>query len=102
MAIFVPSFVFVALLSRILPFAKESGAPPGQPWSALDWINAASLGLMGAVTYQLAVASIIDPFTIATLLVAAAVVFRTKVNAIWPMLVGGVAGALYRLTSGGY
>ena len=62
-AIFLPSFVFVALLSRILPLTGESG--PAR--SALDWINAASLGLMGAVTYQLAVASIIDPFTIAAL-----------------------------------
>ena len=53
----------VALLSRMLPLTGESG--PAR--STLDWINAASLGLMGAVTYQLAVASIIDPFTIATL-----------------------------------
>ena len=96
--IFLPSFVFVALLSRILPFARESG--PAR--SALDWINAASLGLMGAVTYQLAVASIIDPFTIATLVVATAVVFGTRVNAVWPVLVGGVAGALYRLASGAW
>ncbi len=96
-AIFLPSFVFVALLTRILPFARESG--PAR--SALDWINAASLGLMGAVTYQLALVSIIDPFTIATLVAAAVVVFRTRVNAVWPVLAGGVAGALYRLASGG-
>ena len=97
-AIFLPSFVFVALLARILPFARGSG--PAR--SALDWINAASLGLMGAVTYQLAMVSIIDPFTIAALVAAAVVVFRTRVNAVWPVLAGGIAGALYRLASGGW
>ena len=93
--IFLPSFVFVALLSRILPLVKEGG--PAR--SALDWINAASLGLMGAVTYQLARASIIDPFTIVVLVIAAIVVFRTRINAVWPVMAGGVVGVLYRLAT---
>ena len=93
--IFLPSFVFVALLSRILPLVKEGG--PAR--SALDWINAASLGLMGAVTYQLARASITDSFTIVVLVIAAIVVFRTRINAVWPVVAGGVVGVLYRLAT---
>ena len=97
-AIFLPSFVFVALLSRLLPLVEHSGAAR----SALDWINAASLGLMAAVAYQLARASIFDPFTLAALAVAAAVVLGTRINAAWPVLAGGVAGALYRLAAAGW
>ena len=48
-AIFVPSFIFVAALSRILPWARRT--PSAR--AALDGVNAASLALMAGVTWQL-------------------------------------------------
>lgn len=88
--IFLPSFIFVALLRYILPFARRS------PWVGvlLDGINVASLGLMVGVTWELARAAVVGIWTAALLLVALVVVFRFKTNSAWLVLGGGVAGLL--------
>jgi chromate transporter len=95
LAIFLPAFVFVALLSRILPLVRRyevAGA-------ALDGVNAASLGLMGGVAWQLGRAAVTDWFTIAALFAAVAVAWFTKLNTFWLILAGGAAGVLYRLVA---
>jgi len=96
LGIFLPSFLFVGLLSRILPFVRKS------PWAAafLDGVNAASLGLMAGVTVQLGQTAIIDIFTIVLLLVTLFVIFRLKVNPIWLIISGGLLGAIYKLVIG--
>jgi chromate transporter len=96
LGIFLPSFLFVGLLSRILPYVRRS------PWAAtfLDGVNAASLGLMAGVTVQLGQTAIIDIFTIVLLLVTLFVIFRLKVNPIWLIIGGGLLGAIYRLVIG--
>jgi chromate transporter len=88
--IFLPSFMFVALLRYILPFARRS------PWVGmlLDGVNVASLGLMAGVTWELARAAVVDTWTAALALVALVVVFRFKVNSAWLVLGGGIAGLL--------
>ncbi len=91
-AIFVPSFIFVAALSRILPWARRT--PSAR--AALDGVNAASLALMAGVTWQLGRVSLEDPFTIATAVVAAVLVFRTSLNPMWFIIAGGAAGAIAR------
>ncbi len=60
LGIFLPSFIFVAISNPLIPRIRNS------PWisSLLDGVNAASLGLMAAVTWQLGRASLIDPVTI--------------------------------------
>lgn len=96
LGIFLPSFLLVGLLSRVLPFVRQS------PWAAafLDGINAASLGLMTAVAIQLGRVVLVDIFTIALTLCALFLVFRYKVNSVWLVLGGGLLGIIYKLVLG--
>jgi chromate transporter len=88
-AIFLPSFLFVAISNPLIPKMRRSA------WigSLLDGVNIASLGLMAAVTYQLGRASLTDPLTIMLAVVALALLMRYRVNSVW--LIGG--GALIGL-----
>jgi chromate transporter len=91
-AIFLPSFVFVYFLSRILPLVRRSTTAA----TLLDGINATSLALMAGVTWQLGRASITDWFTILLGLVGLLAVFRLRVNSAWIVLGGGLAGLGYK------
>jgi chromate transporter len=88
LGIFLPSFVFVALSNPLIPRLRSSA------WAGalLDGVNVASLGLMAAVTWQLGVASLIDPLTILLALAAALLLFRYKVNSTWLVVGGALAG----------
>ena len=96
LGIFLPSFLFVGLLSRILPFVRKS------PWAAtfLDGVNAASLGLMAGVTVQLGQTALTDIFTVVLALITLFVIFRFRVNSVWLILGGGLLGAIYKLVLG--
>ncbi|MBM2824475.1 MAG: chromate transporter, chromate ion transporter family [Dehalococcoidales bacterium] len=96
LGIFLPSFLFVGLLSRILPLVRKSW------WAAtfLDGVNAASLGLMFGVTWQLGQAALVDIFTVVLSLVTLLLIFRFKVNSVWLILGGGLLGAAYKLVLG--
>ena len=86
--IFLPSFVFVAIVYPLVPRLRAS------PWTAafLDGANAAALGLMAAVAWQLALTSIVDPWTAALAVAAAVLLIRYRVNSAWLVLGGAVAG----------
>jgi chromate transporter len=88
LGIFLPSFVFVALLSAILPRVRNS------PWASafLDGVNVAALGLMAGVTLQLAAAAVMDPLTIVIGLVSAVLLLRFRVNTTWLILGGALIG----------
>ncbi len=94
LGIFLPSFIFVALATPFIPRMRRS------PWfgALLHGINAASLALMAAVTWQLGTAALIDPVTICIGAGAALVLLRYKVNSTWLIgagaLLGGVRWAL--------
>lgn len=96
LGIFLPSFLFVGLLSRILPFVRKS------PWAAtfLDGVNVASLGLMTGALLQLGRAAIVDIFTGVLTLITLLVLFRLKVNSVWLILGGGLLGVGYKILSG--
>ena len=96
LGIFLPSFLFVGLLSRILPFVRKS------PWAGifLDGVNVASLGLMAGVTVQLGQTAIVDVYTIVLLLATLFVIFRLKVNSVWLIPGGALLGAIYKLVTG--
>jgi chromate transporter len=86
--IFLPSFVFVALLHPLVPRLRRS------PWTAalLDGVNVAAIGLMAAISWQLGRDAIIDPLTAALALVAAVLLIRSRVNSAWLVLGGGIVG----------
>jgi len=88
--IFLPSFIFVALLGRIVPAMRRS------PWTAalLDGVNVAAIGLMAGVTWQLGSAAIVDWLTALLAIGAIIVLLRFKLNSAWLVLAGGVVGLL--------
>ncbi|HEX7547635.1 MAG TPA: chromate efflux transporter, partial [Candidatus Methylomirabilis sp.] len=88
LGIFLPSFVFVAASSPLIPRMRRSA------WagSFLDGVNVASLGLMATVTWQLGRAALVDGITVSTALVAALLVFRQRVNSAWLVLGGAAIG----------
>jgi chromate transporter len=88
--IFLPSFLFVAVVYPLVPRLRAS------PWTAafLDGANAAALGLMIAVAWQLGTTSIIDPLTAVLGVLAAAALIRFRVNSAWLVLAGAAAGFL--------
>lgn len=88
--IFLPSFCFVALLNRIVPYLRRS------VWTAvlLDGINVAALGLMAGVTWQLGQEAIVDGVTLLLAVGAIIVLFRFKLNSAWLVLGGGIVGLI--------
>ena len=87
--IFLPSFVFVALLTRIVDRIRD------RAWSAalLDGVNAAALALMAGVTVQLGRAALIDPLTGALGVAALLLLWRTRLNSAWLIAAGAAVGA---------
>jgi chromate transporter len=88
--IFLPSFIFVAISSPFIPRLRKSA------WfsSLLDGVNAASLSLMAAVTWQLGKASLIDPLTILIAVISIIALVRFKINSTWLILLGGCIGLM--------
>ncbi|MFN8465810.1 MAG: chromate efflux transporter [Caldilineaceae bacterium] len=86
--IFLPSFLFVALLARIMPHLRKS------QWTAafLDGINVTALALMAGVLWQLGRAAIVDIPTAILAIVAAILLFRLKINSAWLVAGGGLIG----------
>jgi chromate transporter len=93
LGIFLPSFIFVALSNPLIPRLRNS------PWAGalLDGVNVASLSLMAAVTWQLGMASIVDPLTFSTAVVSAILLLRFKINSTWLVLGGAGVGLLSAL-----
>lgn len=88
LGIFLPSFGFVALSGPIIPRLRRSPTAG----AFLDGINAASLALMAVVTWELARAALIDPWTIGLTVASALVLGKFAVNSIWLVLAGGIVG----------
>jgi chromate transporter len=92
-AIFLPSFFFVAISSRFIPKLR------GSSWAAafLDGVNVASLGLMAGVTFQLSLTAIQDPLTVLLALISLGLLLRWKPNSTWLILGGAIVGWLHTL-----
>lgn len=88
LAIFLPSFVFVAVSHRYIERMRSS------PWFSglLDGVNAAAVGLMGGVTIQLAREAIVDATTVVVAVAALALLVATRINSAWLILAGGAMG----------
>jgi chromate transporter len=86
LGIFLPAFIGVALIHPFVPRLRSSPAAA----SFLDAINAASLGLIAAVTFQLGGATLLDGVTVALAVASLAVLLRWPRAAV-PLLLSGSA-----------
>jgi len=88
--IFLPSFLYVALLAPVLFRLRQS------PWMAafLDSVNVSAVALMAGVTYKLAVDALRGWPSWIIAATSLAVLLRWKVNPAWVVLTAGVAGLL--------
>lgn len=94
LAVFLPSFVFVALLNPLVKRMRDS-----RLFSAfLDAVNVASVAIIIAVCYDMGKESIVDWRTLCIALVSLVVtfVFR-KVNSAWIVFGGALAGYILAL-----
>jgi len=87
-AIFLPAFLFAGFLDRLVRWIR------GRAWSsaALDGINAAALALMAGVALHLGRTALIDPLTIGLAAGSVLVLWRTRLNSTWLILVGALVG----------
>ncbi len=105
LAVFLPSFLLVLITNPIVPRLRRS------PWTAafLDAVNAASMGLMAAVTIKLAW-RVFFPTAIwwspswqglLIALLASVAVLRWKIAAVWVVLGGAASGIAFWLVGWG-
>ncbi|SFH12058.1 chromate efflux transporter [Pedobacter insulae] len=88
-AIFLPSFVLVALINPLMKRMRQSG------WLSafLDAVNVASIAIIVAVCFQMGKETITDWRTIAIAMTSAFVVFRfKKINSAFIVLGGAILG----------
>ncbi len=90
LGIFMPAFVLVALTG---PFVLKLRT---LRWTGilLDGLNIAAVALMSFVTWQLMRTAIIDWITLSLMLVSLALLLRFKLNPIWLIVMGAIAGAM--------
>jgi len=90
LGIFLPSFIFVAISNPLIPRVRNS------TWmsSLLDGVNASALGLMAAVTVQLASSSLTDVYTVIIAVVSLGLLLRYKINSTWLIAGGALIGFL--------
>ncbi len=89
--IFLPAFVFVAISGPLLPRLRRSPIAG----AFLDGVNAASLALMIAVTWDLSREAIVDTTTVVLALVSAVALIRFRLNSVWLIVAGGIVGAAF-------
>ena len=89
-AIFLPSFVFVALSQPLVPKIRASTTAA----AFLDGVNVAALGLMVAVTWQLGRAAIVDIPTALLATGAAVALVVIRVNSAWLVAGGAILGVV--------
>lgn len=90
LGIFLPSFAFVAVSNPFIPRMRKS------LWlgSLLDGVNAAALGLMAAVTWQLGVSSLQDAASALITLLSLLLLIRFRISSTWLIAGGALAGLL--------
>jgi chromate transporter len=92
--IFLPSFIFVALLSRLMHLGEKSVTLK----LFLDAVNVASVAVIAAVCWQMGRDSIVDWRTIAIAVISLAIlILKPKTNSALIVLFGGLAGYLLTL-----
>ncbi len=88
--IFLPSFIFVAVSSPLIPRLRRSAVAG----AFLDGVIVASLGLMASVTLSLGRDAIIDVPTALLVLGSVVLLVRFRLNSLWLVLGGALIGLL--------
>jgi chromate transporter len=90
-AIFLPSFLMIAAVGPLVPRLRAS------PWAAglLDGFNAAAIGVMAGVVWDLGHTAIVDPLTGLMAAVAFLALWRGRVNSVWLIAAGGLIGLIH-------
>jgi len=86
--IFLPSFVFIALIGPLVPRMRKSK----NLGAFLDGVNVGALALMVVVTWLLGRAALVDITTIVLAVVSAITLIRFKINSTWLIFGGAVVG----------
>jgi len=92
--IFLPSFVFVAVSSPLIPRLRKSAVAG----AFLDGVIVASLALMTVVTWRLGRDAIIDLPTALATIASAVLLMRFRLNSLWLVLGGAIIGLMVHLT----
>ncbi len=94
--IFLPAFVFVAIVNPFVPRLR------GSPWvrGILDGANVAAVGLMAGVEITLARAALVDVITIVMAVAAFVLLVRFRVNSVWLIAGGAFVGVTVGLLRG--
>jgi chromate transporter len=91
--IFLPSFVFIALVTPWVPQLRQS------IWfgSWLDGVNAGAWGTIAVVAYRLGMGTLIDWQSIAIAVIGSLLLWRWRVNAIWLIFGSALVGIMGQL-----
>lgn len=92
LGIFVPSFLFVLATNPLIPRLRQSAVAG----AFLDAVNASAIGLMAAVTVELARHTLIDWGAGLIALISAVMLFRFNINSAWLVLGGAAIGWLLK------
>jgi chromate transporter len=90
LGIYLPGFVIAAVSHPVIPRLRDSQVASG----FLDGVNVAALGVMAAVTVELARAAYVDGYTVLTGLAAAGLLLRWRISPVSLVACGAVAGLL--------
>lgn len=95
--IFLPSFVFIALVTPWLAQLRRS------IWlgSWLDGVNAGAWGAIAVVAYRLGASALVDWWAIAIAIGSWLLIWRWRVDVIWPILGSATIGFIGQLVSQG-
>jgi len=96
LGMFLPSFIFIAIVFPFVPKLKGSAGAR----IFLDGINAVTVGLMAAVSWQLARGAILDAFTAVEAIVGLLILRCFQINSAWLILGGLVAGFAWKFATG--
>jgi chromate transporter len=92
LGIFLPAFAFIVASGPLIPKLRASRSAG----AFLDGVNAGSLGLMAAVTWQLQRVAIVDTTTLLLALGSAGLLFVSKTNSAWLVAGGALTGWILR------
>jgi chromate transporter len=96
LGMFLPSFILIAIVFPFIPKLKGSAGTR----IFLDGINAVTVGLMTAVSWQLARGAILDAFTAVEAIAGLLILKRFQINSAWLILGGLAAGFAWKFATG--